>query len=441
VIPAANVLDWEPYDGPTEDLVGTLEVRTVGDGEIVPEHAQYLVGGRLADPATIKREPIRAAGLPPMADKGAQRHDPRTGRYVPKAGGSGGSAAKSGGSATKATKVAKKVAPKVPKKDSGLTVEAKREKQLAQLAEARRIAAEKRAAGTIKQREPKAKNPKVLTDDVTLRYQRNWSEEFHQDTGWEKPVPVRHFTVIPAGAVRNEDGTFTATPPYVVEHGHLFRVDGKIHLVEISDASSHGLEAAKEIAQHQHEMFHRAVPKSLQRHQDGFVYLKGRNPQDAYWAKRYGVSGFESNAIGGDGLTTIFGGAGHTASFTQGSMLHELGHNIDYASGYRNRLSDRLDWGASTSRDTSHSMDVLTGPGVRRTSIYSGHPATPGAKAVTTYGMNAPVEDFAESVRMYLTDISGPAQFQTHDGRDLRFRDIWPSRYAFLRDQLGVDYR
>lgn len=174
VIPEANALDWEPYDGPTEDLVGTLEVRQVGGGDsVVPARTQYLVDGRLADPATIK--PVateamraRAAVLAVevhtfMADKPGQKHDNRTGRYLPKTGVS---------KPAETPKVAKKAAPVVPKKNTvvpkkvttPLTEPDKRARQLEQLAEARRIAAEKRAAAKLNPPEPKKVEPKKPAD-------------------------------------------------------------------------------------------------------------------------------------------------------------------------------------------------------------------------------------------------------------------------------------
>lgn len=46
--------DLDPYDAPTDDLSGPLEVRLVGGRRGVPRHAQHLVGGHPADPETIR---------------------------------------------------------------------------------------------------------------------------------------------------------------------------------------------------------------------------------------------------------------------------------------------------------------------------------------------------------------------------------------------------
>lgn len=453
VIPDENILDWDPYDGPTEDLVGTLEIRRVGGGGLVPEYDQYLVDGRLADPATVEpvaTEAMRArsatlsvivGGLAkPMADKGAQRHDPRTGRYVSKGGsgtgGSGGSAGKSAGSAGKTA------ARKVPKKtgSTALTAEDKRQKQLAQLAEARRAAAEKRAAGTLKPREPKAKNPKVLTDDPTT-YTRNWTERVPKETGWDHPVPVKEFSVLPGSTMRMPDGSWHASPAYVVHDGWAFRVNGKAYLVESSPHIIDNKAAAARRGKEMAAQFEGTVPKHLHKYQDGFAFLEGRNPADPAWAVRYRRPDFRSVAVAGDGTTTVFGGR----MISRASMVHELGHNIDYGEGrgYGQHLSDKPTW------TTAQKSDARLGDAVdRRANLYPSTP--PGWQShdirlgdpagVSSYGRAAKAEDFAESVRLFLTDKAGiPIATHRDTGQSMTFKDLFPARAKLIARYLKME--
>lgn len=131
------------------------------------------------------------------------------------------------------------------------------------------------------------------------------------------------------------------------------------------------------------------------------------NPDDPFWAKQYNTPDFLSFATGGQGVVRFYKNKGDNAKLKKygltvgasenrinGTLYHETGHNTDYA---LSKISSSNAWKQAVAYDKK-----LT-----------------GLDAVTDYGKNAPVEDFADSVKLFV---------QNRDDLKKRF----PARYAIL---------
>jgi hypothetical protein len=109
------------------------------------------------------------------------------------------------------------------------------------------------------------------------------------------------------------------------------------------------------------------------------------NPADTYWRKHYKNFG-HSYATGGDKITFYRHDAPHNDDYIVRTYCHEAGHYIDIklatSGGNNARYSSEAIW-------TKAMADDLTAS---------------GKKSCTTYGENAPTEDFAESVAEYIND-------------------------------------
>lgn len=110
------------------------------------------------------------------------------------------------------------------------------------------------------------------------------------------------------------------------------------------------------------------------------------NPWDDYWRQEY--KDFPSSqATGGSGITTFYASPIWYKKVAEKKRLidtlaHELGHTLDYALGGDSPFSDGAEWTQAMAADL----------------------AATGMASITTYGENSHLEDFAESVKMYVRE-------------------------------------
>ena len=137
----------------------------------------------------------------------------------------------------------------------------------------------------------------------------------------------------------------------------------------------------------------------------------GANPQDDYFARKYGMPGFQSAATAGGGHITFWNG---TQNLQRDVLNHEMGHVV--AEG----LNDR-------------SGNWTTGPNGEYVTAPKGWPeaATSDHREVSSYGQVHLSEDFAEAWKSYQEARRlGPAS--TED-----FRNRYPNRAALLDQVLA----
>lgn len=150
---------------------------------------------------------------------------------------------------------------------------------------------------------------------------------------------------------------------------------------------------------------YRGLDKSFQPFVQKTIFgVDYENPADDYWRREY-QNFTKSDATGGREIT--YYGVGHFRSDSRirETMYHEAGHYIDgylaLDSGrYSERISDTLKWRSAMAADFAVSH----------------------RRSYTTYGQNAPAEDFAESMFGYFM-------------HNTEFRRDFPSR-AKVIDQV-----
>lgn len=153
------------------------------------------------------------------------------------------------------------------------------------------------------------------------------------------------------------------------------------------------------------------------------------NPADSYWAVRYNDPGFKSAATGGANNVTVYNGNQVTTS----TVRHEFGHLMDrkYADApAAGDFSTVKRWHDAQASDAALQQGTTYG---RIDWMDGGHAVTLGSEGITTYGQVRDVEDFAESVRLYLYDRKyGKVGRYTATMEPVRFADIWPNRARIL---------
>jgi lambda family phage portal protein len=148
-----------------------------------------------------------------------------------------------------------------------------------------------------------------------------------------------------------------------------------------------GAEAAAADTMRQIHLAH--MPQRVTSAVNVVVHTKQANEADAYWAKTYGITGFQSAATGGDGAMVVYNGKSADPS----TFAHEAGHTI------ANEI-----WGTT---DPPKASEYGKAQQIE--------------KPVSAYGKAAPGEDFAEAVDLYTTN---PQSMQ---------RDF-PRKYAALKN-------
>jgi hypothetical protein len=201
----------------------------------------------------------------------------------------------------------------------------------------------------------------------------------------------------------------------------------------------------------QFEKFHATLPEGSEQFQKGYAWLWGKNPKDAEWGHRYGISDFESLATAGQGAMTIWGRRQTKSgpSSIVDSLNHEFGHNVDNGI-LRGKNAGLSSGGLLWKKANSSDIDTNKGRLAPLSNIkYSGHfgasshytvtprmdATKPFPSGVTNYGKSSPGEDYAESMSMFL---AGPIGFYTlPSGQKIPvyFRDIYPNRARIL-DQI-----
>jgi hypothetical protein len=274
-------------------------------------------------------------------------------------------------------------------------------------------------------------NAKIGNPAVVTGKEGSWFDQVPHDTGIDHPIPVRDYVI---------DG-------YNVKSGQIFRIDGKSYLVEdrheISPnrASSVGeLLPARDVVE-QFRAIHKGLP-GADDYQDGYAWLAGRNPADAYWERTYNRPGFESLATAGDRGVRVWnrGLDSNGPRAIKSSLDHEFGHNVSTAARRRHPpLDDYSDaWDEAVHGETSK-MPLGWSPGylARMRQIRFGRGTSGKApKGCTEYGTSSEGENYAESMSLYLAGPIGTGQLRPGGPVvDLFFRDIWPKRAA-LFDKL-----
>lgn len=118
------------------------------------------------------------------------------------------------------------------------------------------------------------------------------------------------------------------------------------------------------------------IPAKLIESTKEILLTSQRNSMDLYWEKTYGMANFKSMATGGDGKITVYNVGEDTEYLTRRIFTHEAGHN----------LAKSL-WNATDPAPDSDYNKIQQ-----------------EEEPVTSYGRNAPGEDFAEAVMLYVND-------------------------------------
>jgi len=135
---------------------------------------------------------------------------------------------------------------------------------------------------------------------------------------------------------------------------------------------------------------HYKIPGWLRSVAKDMWVLDTDNPADEYWRSIY-PDFPRSQAIGGYGQTVYFRSVGdfnsaYARKILLNTMTHELGHSLDTAVGLGSFFSEGSEWTQAMAADL----------------------AATGKASITTYGESSILEDFAESVMMY---VRAPKRF------------------------------
>lgn len=265
------------------------------------------------------------------------------------------------------------------------------------------------------------KKPSTNPVEVTGRNSRWWTV-LNEDTGLADPVPIRNLEL---------------NGGYLLKSGKAYRIDGITYLVE--DGTTQTPDRIVEGFRY----VHRGLPPEADQYQQGYAWLAGRNPADAYWEKKYKIADFESLATAGDGAVRIWGRAGALSGpmAHRESLMHEFGHNVSHAVEDRDLHDHSARWTGAARADAGvrRPTDVaFSGPmAFRLRSVNFQHRTDrPYPNGVSEYGTSSPAEDYAESMAFYLADEIGTGRLAPGDDEvPIYFRDLFPAR-AKIFDQV-----
>ena len=178
-----------------------------------------------------------------------------------------------------------------------------------------------------------------------------------------------------------------------------------------------------------------ATPKNAPTFTRQIVFSLKTNPQDAYWAKKYNMPDFRSGATGG--RFSVFSYSGRRVDI--GSLAHEYGHALDQSLTFGSgRIAETSLWKDAAQLDIAVSNAVegrfKFGLEIMRTPRF-------GQKYVSSYATesNSPLEDFADSVALYLEDRRlGGITLDSQTGKKIRFKDAFPNRAKILDELFGI---
>lgn len=291
-------------------------------------------------------------------------------------------------------------------------VEAKYEKEQQQRYNERKIREWKRKANgsmdegnrrkaEAKVREWQAKQRQLLDENDWLR--RKYDREGTKGIGLEKKLPPeapKKYTLAdctrevkdmpkPSGSnLRNE--TFKA---------RVFTTPDGTNFVFKSgmDRSQQMMrpEQAIELWQKVPENIRKKAPKTIE-------FVDYYNPQDSYWKKKYKNFNHSYATGGGDEITFYRYDHDHDPDYVVRTFCHESGHHIDQKMAENGvRFANTPKWTEAMAKDKV--LSNLDSP--------------------TTYGANAPAEDFAESIAEYVSDKD-------------KFTKLFPNRAKIVEDIL-----
>lgn len=266
------------------------------------------------------------------------------------------------------------------------------------------------------QAEAPSLNPPELTG-----WESRWWTILREDTGMDA-VPVRDLELVGG---------------YILKSGKAYRIDGITFIVEDGTGPS-----AERIVQGFRDV-HRQLPPEADQYQQGYAWLAGRNPADAYWAEEYNIPGFKSVATAGDGAVRMWARA--DAPFGPASYLaelsHEFGHNVSSAVARRDLGDGSPAWARAAKADSGirRPTDVaFSGRLALRLQQVNYHvqPSKGWPWGVSEYGTSSRAEDYAESMAFYLGDKIGTGRLRPGDPPvPIYFRDLFPERAKVL-DQV-----
>ncbi|MCW2960489.1 MAG: hypothetical protein JWM90_876 [Thermoleophilia bacterium] len=158
---------------------------------------------------------------------------------------------------------------------------------------------------------------------------------------------------------------------------------------------------------------------------------------DRYFAKAYGIPGFQAAAAGGGGTITFFGGK----PYSTGTLFHELAHNLGVGGWSGASAADDAVVASLLRTGTLRQLEFEPIPDPARRARWTPRLA-PGA--VTPYGQSATGEDIAEGMRLIMSESHFGHAFAQHvasDGtvRELPFGEIYPNRTAALERAARTD--
>lgn len=238
---------------------------------------------------------------------------------------------------------------------------------------------------------------------------------------------------------------------YTVTNGIAWRHKSRSYLVELKPGETAGAAKARgDAAAGLLESVLNFAPKDKAALQRGLALLQGPNPADSYWAAKYNMPGFHSEATGAFGGTTIWSGQDPKPT----TLAHEFGHTVDSQGfGVDQWLSQadgpvvygqEISWNEARSRDAVinliHANDFKESAGLNPSAVYNYvKPVTLGEDGVTAYGSVDPREDFAESVRLWMKDRrENKIGTLSSTGEAVRFSDVFPERAKVLDAAFGT---
>lgn len=238
---------------------------------------------------------------------------------------------------------------------------------------------------------------------------------------------------------------------YTVTNGIAYRRNGRSYLVELKPGETAG--TAKQRGDATAAMLESVLnfaPDDKAALQRGLALLQGPNPADSYWAAKYNMPGFHSEATGAFGGTTIWSGQDPKPT----TLAHEFGHTVDSQGfGVEQWLSQadgpvvpgqEISWKEAQQRDrlvsSRFAKTFKESSGLNPSATYNYvKPITPDSGGVTEYGAVDPREDFAESVRLWMKDRrEGGIGTLTGTGDKVRFSDLFPERAKVLDAAMGT---
>lgn len=167
-------------------------------------------------------------------------------------------------------------------------------------------------------------------------------------------------------------------------------------------------------------------------------HLKGRNPQDAYWAEQYKTPGFLSSATGGGGQINFWRDGNRTDLMEDTTFWHEVGHAISPTSG----PFDSSAWARAVNYDDKLSElrkgVFMTPTGQTRLGSKVGRMKMDQKGSWSSYGDNAPDEDWAELFMLFMMERQYGLLFRNSLGEAISIAQLYPQRVKLMSQWTGM---